>query len=190
MPSPLGHALGGLAAGWLIAGRPTRRASSSSPGASPPARLRDRVARVLRDPTLLQSVAWFGALGMLADLDFLIGRHSHHTHSVAAVALVGLAVLSLVGWRSWAVALAAAAAYSTHLLFDWMGHDTSPPIGILALWPVSDQFYQSSLHVFDAISRRYWLAGFWSHNLRAVAWELLVLVPVVALVARFRTRAP
>jgi inner membrane protein len=193
MPSPLGHALGGMAAGWLIAGCPrlrggARPAAADGNRAAPG--VRGRVARVLRHPTLWQSAAWFGALGVLADIDFLAGRHSHHTHSVGAVALVFVVVLALVGPRWWPTALASAAAYSTHLLFDWMGNDTSAPIGILALWPFSEQFFQSRLFLFDAISRRYWLPGFWVHNLRAIAWELLVLVPLVVLIARARRRTP
>jgi inner membrane protein len=145
---------------------------------------------MLRQPTLAQSVVCFGTLGTLADIDFLFGRHSHHTHSIGAVAAVFLAVLALVGRRRWPAALACAAAYASHLLFDWLGNDTSAPIGILALWPFSEQFFQSRLFLFDAISRRYWLAGFWAHNVRAIAWELTVLVPVVLLVGWLRRRTP
>jgi inner membrane protein len=193
MPSPLGHALGGIAAGWLIAGRPPFRTGgvpALAGGADVTAGLRARIARVLRHPTWLESAAWFGALGVLADVDFLAGRHSHHTHSIGAVVVVLLAVLALVGLHGWRAAFASAAAYSTHLLFDWMGNDTSAPIGILALWPFSDQFFQSRLFLFEAISRRYWLPGFWAHNLRAIAWELVLLVPLVVLVARLRRKAP
>jgi inner membrane protein len=190
MPSPLGHALGGIAAGWLIAGRPARRAADpqAAPGAPgrPQAGLRGRASHFLRQPSLVQSAAYFGALGVLADIDFLVGRHSHHTHSLGAVAAVFLAVVALAGRHAWPAALASAAAYASHLLFDWLGNDTSAPIGILALWPFSNGFFQSNLYFFEAISRRYWLPGFWAHNLRAVAWELLVLVPLVALVARLR----
>jgi inner membrane protein len=190
MPSPLGHALGGIAAGWLVAGRPKgfARPAPAAPRETQPAGLRNRAARLARHPTLWQSVAWFGALGMLADVDFLVGRHSHHTHSVGAAAVVFVVVLALVGARSWPTALAAGAAYATHPLLDWMGNDTSAPIGILALWPFSRQFYQSTLFVFEAISRRYWLPDFWSHNFRAIAWELVILVPVVVLIAHFRKR--
>ena len=39
-----------------------------------------------------------------------------------------------------------------------------------------------------AISRRYWLPEFWTYNLRALARELLVFVPLVAFVLRYRRR--
>jgi len=38
-----------------------------------------------------------------------------------------------------------------------------------------------------AISRKYWLAAIWTQNLVSVTRELLILVPVAVIVARFRT---
>ena len=38
------------------------------------------------------------------------------------------------------------------------------------------------------VERRYWLPGFWTANLRAIAWELLVMSPLVALAAWLRGR--
>ena len=87
------------------------------------------------------------------------------------------------------LAVAVAAAYATHTLLDWLGTDTSPPIGIMALWPFSHANYESSAHVFMAISRRYWLPEFWTSNLIALGRELLILLPIVALVMRARRRA-
>ena len=82
-----------------------------------------------------------------------------------------------------------AAAWSSHILLDWLGSDTSPPIGIMALWPFTDGFYQSSAFLFDAISRRYWLPQqfIWG-NLRAVVKEVLILGPVAWLAMRVAYR--
>ena len=157
-----------------------------------------RVSATVRDPRTLA----FLLLGPLADIDFLFGIHSRQTHSIGA-ALIVLAV----AW-AWQVhrrrraanpgstaaatplrfAIAAACAYGSHVLFDWMGNDTTPPIGIMALWPFSEGFYQSQLYVFEAISRRYALPGFWAHNLYAVAREIVILAPVVAALWWWRTR--
>jgi len=52
----------------------------------------------------------------------------------------------------------------------------------MALWPFSRASYESDLHVFLAVSRRYWLPEFWRYNLREVRRELLVLAPIAALV--------
>jgi hypothetical protein len=167
MPSPVGHALAGLAVGVLAAGpRALVRAID------PPA------ARRPIDSALLVMLP-FAALGMLPDIDLLFGVHSMYTHSIGAVVLV-LVIARVVtgGWR-WAVA--ASLAYASHLLLDWLGHDTTPPIGIMALWPISPAYVQSNLHLFLPISRRYWVSGFLAHNLTAVAREVLCLGPLAFL---------
>ena len=51
----------------------------------------------------------------------------------------------------------------------------------MALWPVSRTHYESSLHVFRAISRRYWQPDFWTANLAALGRELAILVPILLL---------
>ena len=39
---------------------------------------------------------------------------------------------------------------------------------------------QSDARWFPPVERRYWLPGFWTANLRAIGWEVLVLSPLVA----------
>jgi hypothetical protein len=56
----------------------------------------------------------------------------------------------------------------------------------MALWPVSGDYYESPLHVFMAISRRYWLPDFWMLNARAIARELAILGPIIMLVVWLR----
>jgi hypothetical protein len=121
----------------------------------------------------------FGAVAVAPDLDLLVGAHSTYTHSIGAVIVVTLVTLAMTRGRWPRIALGIAAAWSSHILLDWLGSDTSPPIGIMALWPFSDGYYQSSLLVFDAISRRYWLPQefIWG-NLRAALKELLILGPI------------
>jgi hypothetical protein len=88
----------------------------------------------------------------------------------------------------WTAAFACGAAYATHPLLDWMGNDTTPPIGIMALWPFTSEYYESNLHFFMAITRRYWLPGFWTHNLIAMFREIGTLVPLAVLVYFWRRR--
>ena len=52
----------------------------------------------------------------------------------------------------------------------------------MALWPFSHGYYQSSLHLFPAVSRSYWLADFWIYNIKAAAVELCLVGPVAAAV--------
>ena len=123
---------------------------------------------------------------MAADLDLLVGAHSGPTHSIGATLLVGV-VSYLIG-RRWRFAVAMMAAYASHVLLDWFGSDAAPPIGIMALWPFSREYYESSLHIFYAVSRRYWQPDFWTLNMRAIAREVIVLAPIAALIYRWRSR--
>jgi membrane-bound metal-dependent hydrolase YbcI (DUF457 family) len=141
--------------------------------------------------TLGREAALFGALGALPDVDLLVGAHSGPTHSLGAAALVGMTAF-VVAWHLGArhagrLALACAAAYSSHVLLDWLGSDSSPPLGVMALWPFSRAYYESDLHVFMAISRRYYQGWrFVTQNVLAVCLELVILVPALVLVWRFR----
>ena len=100
-----------------------------------------------------------GGLGALPDLDLLFNDHRGPSHSVGAAIIVGLVALAVTRSVRWSVA--ATLAWGSHTLLDWLGNDTFPPIGIMALWPFSHGYYQSSLHLFPAVSRSYWLADFW-----------------------------
>jgi membrane-bound metal-dependent hydrolase YbcI (DUF457 family) len=154
MPSPIGHALAGVLAGSIV------------------------------DPPVghkAKRIAAYAAAGMAADLDLLVGAHSGPSHGVGAALIVGAVswvILRRIRARSSArIACAMTLAYASHTLLDWLGTDSSPPIGIMALWPFSDRYYESPWHVFMAISRRYWLPEFWTSNLLALRRELLILIP-------------
>ncbi len=159
MPSPVGHALAAIAAGCLV------------PGVKAHGRLSAR------------DVMLFGALGVAPDLDLLFGMHSGPTHGIgAAVLAAAAAYLPGAGDRSPAerfrLAVACCLACASHILLDWLGTDSSPPIGIMALWPFSYEYFESSLHVFPAVSRRIHQPElFWSQNSRALFWELMILGP-------------
>ena len=96
----------------------------------------------------------FAGLGVVPDVDILVeGTHRLYTHSIAAVGLVALlAALAFAAWTAGSPTparvvrslIAAAAAYASHLLLDWLGDDRSVPIGIRALWPFTDAYFQSS----------------------------------------------
>lgn len=162
MPSPLGHLLGGFAAGWSVSGPPTEGRVSG----------RGRALAL-------------GGLGMAADLDLLVGRHSQFTHSLGMTALVGIAAFAwLARDRKHTargvllLATAAAAAYGSHVFLDWVGRDATPPFGITALWPLSGRYYLSGLDIFMGISRRPWLPGHAWYDVLAVTRELAILAPV------------
>jgi hypothetical protein len=109
---------------------------------------------------------------------------------VTAAVLAG-AIVWLVS-RNRRLAVAAAAAYGTHVFLDWLGADSSPPLGLVALWPFDAGYYESGRHFFPAVSRRYHVPGFWAQNLRAALFELSVLLPpfLIALGVRWFRRQP
>jgi len=171
MPTPIGHALGGLTVAWLSPGRHSRTLVAACVGAA-----------------------------VAADLDILIHDHRSYTHSAGAVIVVGVMVWAIAQLPAFAKApsgeklrptsshsaaalgLTIAAAYATHIVLDWLGKDTAVPFGLPALWPFSSSYYISNANLFMEISRRYWKPDeFIVGNLKAGAWELLVLGPIAAL---------
>jgi LexA-binding, inner membrane-associated putative hydrolase len=167
--------LGGVIAGWLIAGR-EGGSTSTSAGHRPTRR------RAWRQDGI------FAAVGAAPDLDLLAGTHSTYTHSIGAAALTALAVLLWHRGRQPRLALACAAAVASHILLDWLGSDTTPPIGIMALWPFTREFYQSPFFVFMAITRRWWLPQFYTWNLVAALREVAILGPIALVVGALRRR--
>jgi membrane-bound metal-dependent hydrolase YbcI (DUF457 family) len=165
MPSPLGHALAGAAAGWTLA---------------PGLRAGDLWTRLWREGLL------FAGLAMAPDLDLLAGTHRGPTHSLAAACVAGALVWLVSGNRRLGVA--SAAAYGTHVFLDWLGADSSPPLGLMVWWPFDHGFYESGLSVFPAVTRRLRMEGFWMQNLRAGLFELAVLLPPWLIALWFRRR--
>ena len=171
MPSPLGHALGGVICALALGGdSPVRRAGS----------IRAWLCQPLVGAAALAAV--------VPDLDFLWGRHNMETHSLGAALAAGLAVLLFTGGRARRLAAVVTTAWVSHVLFDWLGSDDTPPLGVMALWPLSPAFYFAHAFVFEAISRRYWLPGFWTHNLGAVLSEAVMLAPIAGALALWRGR--
>lgn len=123
----------------------------------------------------------------LADADFFFPiRHRGASHSLGSAALA--AVLTFL-WLKFVSpsrdaernSLIIGIAYATHVLFDWLGADSSSPRGLMAMWPFTSDYYISDLDIFNSVDRRYWLEGFWQRNIIAVTREVGILTPVVAL---------
>ena len=155
MPSPVGHALGGLAAGFLG----TRDRRWGVPLAC-------------------------AALAALPDIDLILPiTHRGPTHSITAgivTSAVAFAVLTTMKWKPrLRTAVTLGVAVLTHVLFDWLAADSAAPRGVMAFWPVSRAFYVSDVDLFAAVERRYWRDDFLRTNGIALARELAVLVPIV-----------
>jgi membrane-bound metal-dependent hydrolase YbcI (DUF457 family) len=163
--SPVGHGLAAVAAGWLVA--------------KPPA---------TRKAVLIQT-AMLAAIGVMPDLDLLIGRHSAETHSIGVAAIVAsVAALGRVpvATNRWCIWLAIFLAWMTHPLLDAFTEDSSVPIGIMVWWPFSSAYVHSGVTIFDSIYRRWWLPGFFEHNFHAALKELVLIGPIFVVVVGIR----
>ena len=177
MPSPIGHALGGVIVAWiadLMPGRPDR-------GAGNPA----AISRL--------SLACAG-LAALPDADLLLPiAHRTVTHSLGAVVAVGLFMIiatAVTGKVTRRIALTCVAAYASHLLLDWLQADPTPPYGLQLLWPISSTWFLSGWNIFLATDRRHFLAlATMKRNVVAVVQELVILGPLVAALWLIRVKA-
>ncbi|MEO8260356.1 MAG: metal-dependent hydrolase [Acidobacteriota bacterium] len=194
MPSPLGHALAGVAAAWAVDLLPGRRCWHFA--ASPPSALRAFFTAVGSLGAAGAVTLSAAALGASPDLDLFLFRHRAITHSIGAVALVFIVAAAVTGWvtrsvqplalrrdRTLRLAVICAAAYGSHLLLDWLAVDRNPPHGLRVLWPLSDRWYISGLDVFPQTEMRNLLSlASLRTNVKAVSFEAAVMLPVVALV--------
>jgi membrane-bound metal-dependent hydrolase YbcI (DUF457 family) len=157
MPSPIGHALAGVAIAWTGAPRMNRH-------------------------HLTLAAA---GLAALPDIDLLFpGTHRTVSHSVGAVVVITIIAAIVTGkvTRHGAPRIVAvcAAAYASHLLLDWLAVDPFFPYGIQALWPFSDRFYISGWDIFRSTARvGIFTAPAIMMNLKALAQEVAILGPLV-----------
>jgi len=163
MPSPVGHSVAGLIVHLLTA--------------------RDRADVASRGHAAVAVTA-----AVAPDLDLLLrfvdGRNHHQgaSHSITCALLAGGAVAlagRAAGWpRSLSLGIAAAAGWGSHLLLDYFGQDTHPPIGIPLLWPFSGGYFKSPWALFLDIGRTLdWHTV--RHDALAVSWEIVFMLPIL-----------
>src|SRR5262245_6985252 len=191
MPSPLGHALAGLAVAWGSDLVPGRRHSRTAP---------------TNASFFSRAGGWLtvGCVGLavLPDLDLASQSHRAFSHSIGAVIVVTIIAGAVTGWVTRRtdhrtssaltiprVAAMCGLAYATHLLLDWLAVDTRPPFGLQALWPFSQEYYLSGANLFPRTERRALLSITTFHtNLTAFVWELAIMLPIVVLLWRVRVK--
>lgn len=123
--------------------------------------------------------AILAVVASVPDLDLLIHSHRGESHSVGAALIAGAAAWVITRRPAWGTAVTL--AWGSHVLLDWLSNDTRPPLGVMALWPFTREYYKASLEIFPPVSRRYWESRFWIYNLRAVVAEILILGPLALL---------
>jgi membrane-bound metal-dependent hydrolase YbcI (DUF457 family) len=182
MPSPIGHALAGVAVAWAADLVPGDRAWRDAPRTAP------WYQRAGDGVTLLCA-----GLAMAPDLDLAFTEHRTVTHSIGAVCVVALiAVIAAAAARRPVARISAmcAAAYASHLLLDWLGTDVYFPYGLQALWPISREWYISGTDVFRQAARHHlFTRAVLIANAKAMAQEVAILGPVVVALWLVRVKA-
>ena len=177
MPSPLAHALGGVAVVLIADLLPRRPESRVAPGAG--------------GSRLVVACA---CLAALPDADLLLPiAHRTMTHSVVAVAAVGLFMIiaaAVTGQVTLKIGVTCVAAYASHLLLDWLQTDPTAPHGLRILWPFSSTWFISDRNIFRGTERRRFLElATMKSNLVTVVQELAILLPVVGGLWLIRVKA-
>src|SRR5579864_1175791 len=206
MPSPIGHALAGVAVAW---------SAEQLPGSA-------GLTRPFPPGVTLSCVA----IAVLPDADLLyVPIHRTVTHSIGATILVTIVAIAVTGKVTrlstlrrrargrpepgrgpilagrepttpsaradiaWGLVLMCAAAHASHLLLDWLGADPSLPFGIQALWPFSHRWFISGWNLFPPTERRHvFSAASIALNLKAAAWEIAIMGPMVLALGLRRRR--
>jgi len=185
MPSPIGHAIAGVAVAWAADLIPGNRTGRTAP---PSASWYQRAGNGL-------TIAC-GVLAAAPDLDLLFPGYPHRsiTHSVtavAAVAIVAAAVAAMKGRPAVRVASMCAVAVATHLLLDWMAVDREfAPFGVQLLWPFSDRWFISRWDLFPGTERHdIFSAAAILKNAQSAATELILIAPFAVVFWLVRVKA-
>ncbi len=176
MPTPYGHALaGGIL--YLLWNRGPRSGVPAHPGPEAGSGWQ-RIA-------LYAFIACAPDLDLLLDLWVGVQNAYHHgaSHSLGAAAIAGLLAAVFArpaGWRPVRTSVIAFSLYASHVLLDYFAVDTGPPIGLKALWPLSDGYVIASVPVFLDVWRWPVSGEMVRHNLLTVMVETIILVPLFA----------
>jgi membrane-bound metal-dependent hydrolase YbcI (DUF457 family) len=182
MPSPICHALAGVAAAWTVDLIPGDRAWRRSP---------DTASWYQRAGGRLTLAC--ALLGAAPDLDLAFMDHRTVTHSIGAVCTVAVGAALFAGNARRPIArvtLMCASAYASHLLLDWLGVDRYPPLGLQLMWPINKTWYISGVDLFrQTAHRRIFTRGPMMVNARAIAQEIAILGPVLVALWLVRVKA-
>ncbi|NOZ09686.1 MAG: metal-dependent hydrolase [Gammaproteobacteria bacterium] len=148
-----------------------------------------------RMPSWREGLLWlYVAAANLSDFDFLPGLlsgdmerfHRDASHSFVFAAICGVLVYSIARWRRADKPLRtgglAAGLVGSHVVIDWLTRDPSPPMGVPALWPITEAHYTAPWHLFLNVERHGLDSlDVWLHNLLGATLEFGVLLPLLLL---------
>ena len=137
-------------------------------------------------------------LAMAPDLDIFPGLLSGHlnafhqglTHTAGWCLLFAFGMYACWhafhpedGWRCW---LFFSAVALSHLLVDFMTEDGRLPYGIMAFWPLSNQYFISGLSMFLGPEKATFRALFQWHNAKVMLVDALWCLPLLLAVLAWK----
>lgn len=133
------------------------------------------------------------------DIDYLFGipwknlnlYHQTATHTVAW-GVVLAASLWMFGWpgKSWHSFLFLILLVSSHVATDYLTSDNSKPYGMMLGWPLCTRHFLSPFPIFPSPAKNSLVEIFTRHNFKVVLTEILLTLPLVAIVAAFKLKFP
>lgn len=168
--------------------------------------LDDRVSALTKPKKAILLLILVG-LANLPDLDFLPGifiglpNYYHHgpSHSIILAFFAALVVYAVTSKyfneldkKRYSLILIVAAI--SHTLLDYFSRDTGYPYGVPLLWPLDNSYHISSVSLFLDVERSgepgmaFISSIFNTHNLIAIAGELLFIAMILSMVVSIRYR--
>jgi membrane-bound metal-dependent hydrolase YbcI (DUF457 family) len=168
MPTPIGHALGGVISASLFN--------------------KEKTKNWIIFVTVL-------VLAELPDIDFLFGLiegrpnkyHHHFTHSflfVILAAFLAAVIINKIGIIQFSKSFVLfTVAGVSHIIFDVLALDTSEPFGAPIFWPLWNGYVISPVTIFSDVQRSSSASAFVPslfslHNLKTIFVEIVVLAPI------------
>lgn len=174
MASPVAHGFIGLALGIL----------RFVPAAGGGLRGLVRSLWAAREPLFICIV-----LANAPDLDYLFGipqYNLNYYHQTVTHTWGWVGVLTLAVWwrgfpnRSGRALLFVFVVVGSHLVVDFFTQDTSRPYGCMQGWPFSQRYWISPVYLIPAVNKRLFSDVVTWHNVRVLATEALLTLPLVA----------
>jgi membrane-bound metal-dependent hydrolase YbcI (DUF457 family) len=134
------------------------------------------------------------------DLDYipgLLAGDAHAFHHAYTHTLGWVLIVTGAGWLmlyrrvpGWRVVLVIPLALLSHLAADLVTADGSAPFGIMALWPITGDFFISPVSFYHRLAKSTLSEVFQWYNVSVVLTELVRTAPIVALVVLFKGSGP
>jgi len=129
-----------------------------------------------------------------ADLDFIPGiflgdaNRFHHgiSHTLGFSLLFALIMYMVSRFRTKKDFAIFFSLYFGHVVIDFLTADSSTPFGVMLFWPFRQRYFISSFSLFSDIHHLFLSDLFDLHNIRALVWEAVLFLSIIALLTFVR----